>query len=145
MATLLTAAPSHTLKISASVSVSYSYKTTTHLQHSSLYWTNQSTGSSNSRMEKLQHRLLQGHQASRDSDFIAAITPTAPPLPKQVQHCSQSPRPTDDLPQAGLPCVSPSTLWSTYSADSSSPLHLQAEYQCIRRTDHPKDITLMIL
>ena len=34
MATLLTAAPSNTLKISASVSVSYSYKTTTHLQHS---------------------------------------------------------------------------------------------------------------
>ena len=40
MATLLTAAPSHTLKISAIVSVSFSYKTTTHLQHSSLYWTN---------------------------------------------------------------------------------------------------------
>ena len=34
----------------------------------------QSTGSSISRMEKLQHRLLHGLQTSKDSDFIAAIT-----------------------------------------------------------------------
>ena len=49
----------------------------------------QSTGSSNSRMEKLQHRLLHGHQTSKDSDFIAAITPTPSSLARY--HSAASP------------------------------------------------------
>ena len=36
----------------------------------------QASGSGKSRMEKLQQRLLQGHHASKDSGFVAAITPT---------------------------------------------------------------------
>ena len=36
----------------------------------------QASGSGKSRMEKLQQRLLQGHHASKDSEFVAAITPT---------------------------------------------------------------------
>ena len=49
----------------------------------------QSTGSSNSRMEKLQHRLLHGHRTSKDSDFIAAITPTTSSLARY--HSAASP------------------------------------------------------
>ena len=40
-------------------------------------------------MEKLQHRLLHGHQASRDSDFIAATTPTPSSLARY--HSAASP------------------------------------------------------
>ena len=49
----------------------------------------QSTGSSNSRMEKIQQRLLHGHQAPKDSDFIAAITPTPSSLARY--HSAASP------------------------------------------------------
>ena len=49
----------------------------------------QSTESSNSRIEKLQQRLLRGHQAPKDSDFIAAITPTPSSLARY--HSAASP------------------------------------------------------
>ena len=49
----------------------------------------QTSGSSNSRMEKLQHRLLHGHQASKDSDYIAAITPALSSLARY--HSAASP------------------------------------------------------
>ena len=40
-------------------------------------------------MEKLQQRLLHGHQTSKDSDFIAAITPTPSSLARY--HSAASP------------------------------------------------------
>ena len=40
-------------------------------------------------MEKLQHRLLHGHQASKDSNYITAITPTLASLARY--HSAASP------------------------------------------------------
>ena len=59
------------------------YLTVTRLRHTSSI--RDTTGSSNSRMEKLQHRLHHGNHASKDSDFIATTTPT---LPSLAHYCS---------------------------------------------------------
>ena len=72
-------------------------------------------------MEKLQHRHLHGHQTSKDSDFIAAITPTPSSLARY--HSAASPEAS-----AALLAV-PKTQQMTFPNDDDDDDYIYSFYR----------------